>query len=240
MNMPHTAARLLRAAGLLSLMAIIPGAGTADESASALSGIVEGVVTYAPDAQRPWRYGRYYIADKKSGALAEAVVCLSSPALRRHPANEKPKTWTVDQKDHRFVPETVVLRAGDRVKFLNSDPQTHNVHSNSSLMTFDRTLNAGQELEIPFDKPGNLQQPVQIACHLHNTMRSWIFVFSHPYHAVTSTDGKFRFANVPSGEYRIEMFHPAGGLKWSRPVKVEAGKPINVSIPLSPDDLATD
>ncbi|MBI5759169.1 MAG: cupredoxin domain-containing protein [Planctomycetales bacterium] len=218
---------------------LVPGASTADEATAPQTGLVEGVVTYTTDSQRPWRYGRYYIADKRTGALAEAVVCLSSPALRRHPPAEKPKTWTIDQKDHRFVPEAVVLRAGDRVKFLNSDPKTHNVHSNSSLMTFDRTLNAGQELEIPFDKPGNLQQPVQISCHLHNTMRSWIFVFSHPYHAVTSTDGKFRFANVPPGEYRIEMFHPAGGLKWSRPMKVEAGKPINVSIPVGPDDVPT-
>jgi plastocyanin len=215
----------------------VPGATPADEATSSQTGTVEGVVTYAPDAQRPWRYARYYIKDKKSGALAEAVVCLSSASLRRGVPAGKPKTWTIDQKDHRFVPETVAIRAGDRVKFLNNDPQTHNVHSQSPIKTFDITLNNGQELEVPFDKPGNLAQPITIACHLHSTMRSWIFVFGHPYHAVTGDAGKFRFTDVPPGEYRLEMFHPAGGLKWSRAVKVEAGKPLNMTIPVGPDDV---
>ena len=33
----------------------------------------------------------------------------------------------MDQKDHMFLPETLVMRLGDSVRFLNSESALHNV-----------------------------------------------------------------------------------------------------------------
>jgi hypothetical protein len=68
-------------------------------------------------------------------------------------------------------------------------------------------------------------------------MQAWIYVFDHPYYAVTAADGAFRFADVPPGEYTLEVVHPAGGLAWSQKVTVEAGATVTPEVRLSPDNL---
>ena len=91
------------------------------------TGSIEGRVLYKADPKRRWRYSRYYIKNRKTGELAEAVVVVTGASLKNHFPPQKEKTAIVDQKDFRFIPETVAIRAGDRVKFLNSDGATHNV-----------------------------------------------------------------------------------------------------------------
>ena len=46
-----------------------------------------------------------------------------------------------------------------------------------------------------------------IKCDVHPWMRSYIGVFSHPFFAVTGSDGKFTIANLPAGTYEIEAWH---------------------------------
>jgi len=67
-------------------------------------------------------------------------------------------------------------------------------------------------------------------------MRSWIYVFNHPYYQVTKTDGRFHLKQVPEGEYTLKMAHPAGQLRWRQSIKVEAGKLTQVDILVSPDN----
>ena len=50
-------------------------------------------------------------------------------------ADAEPATTVIDQKDFRFIPETVAIRAGDSVKFTNSDPQLHNVRTSDGSST---------------------------------------------------------------------------------------------------------
>ena len=203
-------------------------------------GSVSGRVVYQADPQRPWRFGRYYIADKKTGALAEGVVCLSSRELRTWPANAKPRKWKVDQKDHRFVPETVAIRAGDEVKFTNSDLQLHNVSSNSNTATIDFSVRPGGELSHTFSRAGDARQPVTLGCKLHSAMRGWIYVFAHPFFQVTEANGEFSLADVSAGEYRLEFQHPAGGLAWRKMITVKAGEPVKMEIVVRPDDIVRD
>ena len=46
-----------------------------------------------------------------------------------------------------------------------------------------------------------------VLCNVHPWMRAWIFVFDHPYYAVTSRTGKFELKNLPPGTYTIEAWH---------------------------------
>ena len=200
------------------------------------TGIIEGVVTYTPDAQRPWRYSRYYIKDARSGELAEAVVALRSSKLKGTGKRDKPETVTIDQENFQFVPETVAIRVGDSVKFTNSDSSIHNVRTSGRLASFNVTIATGGSHTVLCDHAGGTRYPIKVGCVFHSSMQGWIYVFDHPYYQLTAKDGRFRLKEVPPGEYDLEMVHPAGELRWRQTVKIQAAETLQVDIAVSPDD----
>jgi plastocyanin len=203
---------------------------------SANSCTIEGTVIYVADARRPWRYSRYYIADAKSGELAEAVVALRGSGFKK--ANSKPSAMTsIDQRNYQFQPETVAIRQGDSVTFTNSDQVVHNVRCVGELSSFNvNTPVGGQGYTVRFDRAGGIRRPLEVGCTYHINMRAWVFVFDHPYYTVTQADGRFRFAGVPPGKHELEMVHPAGGLRWRQRIEVNASEVLRVEIRISPDD----
>jgi hypothetical protein len=91
----------------------------------------------------------------------------------------------------------------------------------------------GEHVET-FSKASGIRQPYQIECVYHASMRAWIFVFDHPWFALTGEDGSFELKNVPAGEYRLDVVHPAGNLHASEKVKIVAGKESKIQITLRP------
>ena len=211
--------------------------GAAPPSAT---GIVEGTVRYQADPSRPWRYARYYVKRLSSGELAEAVVALRAirgASLRDpHPAARPPQTVVIDQKDFTFQPETVVLRRGDTVRFLNSDGAAHNVQASSEVASFNVTMPQGGTYAVTLDKAGGTRQPIQVGCVFHSAMRAWIFVFDHPFYQLTGSDGRFRLADVPPGEYELEVVHPAGALAARQRISLRPGQTLQLDIRLAPAD----
>lgn len=200
------------------------------------SGTIAGKVYYKSDPRRPWRLGRYYIQNAKTGELAEAAVAISRRGLKGPAAAREPVTVTIDQKDFQFTPETVAIQVDDRIRFVNSDAQVHNVQTNHLRQTFNVNMPSGGEHFEKFSHPGGIRKPYRIGCAFHGAMRSWVFVFDHPWHQMTGSDGQFRLANVPPGEYRLEVAHPAGDLYTSQAVTVKAGETVSVELALNPDD----
>lgn len=214
-----------------------PGPAPANPAATdPAMGTVSGRIAYKGDPERPWRLGRYYIRGGTSGPLAEAVIALSQRGLKGPAGAREPATLSIDQKDFQFTPETIAIRAGDRVKFTNSDAQVHNVQTNHNRQTFNANMQPGGEHVERFANAGGVRQPYRIGCAFHGAMRSWIFVFDHPWFRTTESDGKFVLANVPPGEYRLEIAHPAGELQTSRSIIVKAGETTTIDIELTPDD----
>lgn len=201
------------------------------------TGVIEGAVTYKADAKRPWRYARYYVKSAKGGELSEAVVAIRGKALDKS-KSASPTTVKIDQKDFQFEPELVAIRVGDSVAFSNSDTATHNVRASGEVADFNLTMPAGGSGHtIKFEKAGGVRRPVEIGCVFHSNMRAWVFVFDHPFFAVTKADGKFRLADVPEGEYELELVHAAGGLKTKKAVTVKAGGTAKLDFELSPSDV---
>ena len=232
-------------AGLALLGSAIAGTGRAvlqaEPARPASETSISGSVAYVTDAARKWPYGRYYIRDRKSGRLAEAIVCLTGHGLAESKAGTaEPRMHAMDQKDFRFTPEILVVRAGDRVRFTNSDQQVHNVNARGGLQDLDESVAPGGGAEVTFPKAGGPRRPVVLGCKFHSVMRAWIYVFDHPFYAVTGADGTFQLANVPPGRYTLQVLHPAGGLRASQPVEVQAGKKLQVELRLGPDDKFAD
>ena len=200
------------------------------------TGTIQGTVFYQSDSKRPWRYARYYIEDRKKGELAEAVIALASRTLEKQERPTASATVVVDQKDFRFVPETVAIRVGDRIKFLNSDKEVHNVQTFHPRHSFNVNMPAGVEHVETFNQASGIRRPYRIGCVYHSSMRAWVFALDHPYFQVTQAEGRFRLKNVPAGKHKLEMVHPAGQLRWSKTINVAAGKTTQIEIRVSPDD----
>ena len=225
---------------LVVVAATVSRGGNANAIASEFAsehGTIEGTVTYRADAKRPWRYARYYVKNARSGELAEAVVALRGKSLEKSkPA--APTTVKIDQKDFQFVPELVAIRHGDSVTFTNSDTATHNVRAAGEVANFNVTMSAGGAgSTVKFDRAGGIRRPVEIGCVFHSNMRAWVFVFDHPFYAVTKADGKFRLADVPAGEYELELSHPAGGMRSKKAITVKAGETVKVDLQVSAADM---
>lgn len=195
-------------------------------------GTIEGRVTYAANARIPWRLGRYYVRNSRTGELAEAVVALSQRGLKDSSPSRTPATIVVDQKDFQFSPETTAIRAGDQVKFLNNDNHPHNVKTTHPEHSFNVTMPVGGEHVEVFKSAPGILQPFHIDCALHTSMRAWIFVFDHPWYFVTDVDGKFRLTGIPHGEYRLDVVHPAGDMRSRQTVQVVAGKTSHIEVKL--------
>jgi plastocyanin len=222
---------------LLGILAAPPPVATGPpEPATPRTATITGKVLYQSDRDRPWRLGRYYIKNAKTGELAEAVVALSRRGLKGPERSPIPQTVTIDQKDFQFIPETVAIRAGDRVRFLNHDPQLHNVQTFHARHSFNVNISTPGEHDETFAFAGGTGQPYRITCAFHGAMRAWVFVFDHPWYQVTGADGGFRLANVPPGEYRMELSHPAGELKAAQTITVKPDETVAVEFHLSPDD----
>ncbi|MCI0534895.1 MAG: carboxypeptidase regulatory-like domain-containing protein [Verrucomicrobiales bacterium] len=201
------------------------------------TGIVEGIIKYQADPRRPWKLSRYYVRNAKEGSLAEAVVALEGSTLAASAWSNAPTNRTMDQANFQFVPETMAVRAGDAVRITNSDEALHNVMTSDGGKPFNVNVIKGKEFTQRFDRAGGLNQPIRLGCVFHGGMRAWIYVFDHPWFKVTEPDGRFRFENVPAGEYTLGAVHPAGRLRWNQRIEVKPNGGTSVEISLSPDYL---
>ena len=127
---------------------------------------------------------------------------------------------SVDQKGCIFLPRVVGVQVDQALKFLNSDALAHNVHGFAqTAKPWNVSLGVkGMTRTIKADKPETV---IEVKCDVHPWMRVYVGVFSHPYFAVSGTDGSFTFRNLPPGEYTLEAWHERFG---TRSQKVSLGE----------------
>ncbi|PYR59803.1 MAG: hypothetical protein DMF91_13880 [Acidobacteria bacterium] len=146
---------------------------------------------------------------------ARAVVYLES-APRGAFEQSEPGRAVMDQRNETFVPHVLAITTGTIVDFPNSDRIYHNVFSLSKIARFDLgRYAAGHSKPVRFDRPGI----VRVFCDIHSHMNAFILVFSHPFFAVTDTDGRYHIDNVPPGTYGVIAWHE-GLSSDPRPVTV--------------------
>jgi plastocyanin len=69
----------------------------------------------------------------------------------------------VDIKDIKFVPATVTVKAGQTVRWTNSDPVAHTVTAKSGSTVDSGTIASGKTYETKFTKAGK----VDYVCTIH-------------------------------------------------------------------------
>jgi plastocyanin len=74
----------------------------------------------------------------------------------------------VNERDKAFDRETIAIRAGDSITFVNQDDFVHNIYSRTPGHQFDMGARApGQADTVRFARPGT----VEIRCAIHPKMR---------------------------------------------------------------------
>jgi len=147
------------------------------------------------------------------GNLMDVVVYLDKIAEgKAWPAEiDNPE---INQKGCAFHPFTGVMRNGDTVSVLNSDPVTHNIHPyeiGGRLGRARRTVfNQSQPAEVKvITRKINLKRGVamKLECDQHDFMHGFRFVAKTPYFAVVKDDGTYSIDNVPPGTYTVKAWH---------------------------------
>ncbi len=147
---------------------------------------------------------RVEVRDNKGAPVPDAVASLhplDRPAAVTPPA--EPAVIVQDKEE--FAPYVTAVVSGTRVRFPNRDKVQHHVFSLSKAKTFDIPLYRGEPKEaVLFDQPGI----VSLGCDIHDWMSAYVIVLATPYFIKTADDGIAALANLPSGRYRLEVWHP--------------------------------
>lgn len=134
--------------------------------------------------------------------LANAVVWLDAAAPTRSAAGP-----VIDQRNLRFAPQVLAVRAGTTVAFPNSDRVFHNVFSFRDGKRFDLGLYpAGATMHVTFDKPG----VSRLFCNIHPGMAGYVVAVETPYYAVSDRNGAFTIPDVPAAAYTFHAWRPGG------------------------------
>ena len=99
-------------------------------------------------------------------------------------ASRKPGVSTLVQRKKTFLPHTLTIPVGEKVRFPNQDDIFHNVFSLSGAQPFDLGLyKSGKVPQLVFNKPGVLR----IFCNIHSEMFAFIHVFDQATFSATSS-----------------------------------------------------
>jgi plastocyanin len=158
----------------------------------AQAGILTGQIELRDSREKAVQKGRDY-----SGV----VLWLEPVNLKVTP---QPGRATMLQKDKKFIPHVLAVRTGSVIDFPNLDPIFHNAFSNYSGQVFDVGLyKPGSSRAVTFARPG----VVRVFCNIHPNMSAVIVVVDTPWYSVTQKEGAFRISDIPTGDYRLHVFH---------------------------------
>lgn len=117
----------------------------------------------------------------------------------------------MDQRNQQFTPGVLAVRTNTLVHFPNSDDVRHQVYSFSPAKRFELRLYHGRTAEpVLFDQPGQ----VILGCNIHDSMVGYIYVVDSEYFAVDDDQGRLSIANVPAGNYTLEIYQPKLAKPW--------------------------
>ncbi|RYF81735.1 MAG: plastocyanin [Comamonadaceae bacterium] len=152
------------------------------------------------------------VLDKDGRPTPNAVVVVLASGSGSPAA---PREMVINQQNMRFQPAVSLVAVGAKARFVNNDAWEHHVRSSAAGATqfgteggFELRLDGKVEgkpaksAEAVFDKAG----PVLLGCHLHSSMRGFVYVTDSPWAGLTGTDGAVTL-QVPNGPATIKVWH---------------------------------
>lgn len=156
------------------------------------------------------------VLDRDGKPLPEAVLVLESSVTGPRPL--PPAELVIAQEKMKFVPAVAVAHLSTTVRFTNLDRWDHHVRGGvvgpggvylDSSQGYAFRL-AGRERNKP---PASSEQrytqtgPQMLGCHLHGSMRGFLYVTDSPWAAVSDEQGRVKLSGVPAGGARLRVWH---------------------------------
>jgi hypothetical protein len=117
-----------------------------------------------------------------------------------------------DQKDCRFLPHALIIRADQGLRILNSDGVTHNTHIYATRSDpFNQAISPHDAKGLEYQFRKSEAKPAEVKCDIHSWMRAYQLPLDHPWGAVTGPNGEFEIKNIPAGTYKFQVWHEAAG-----------------------------
>ena len=232
----HIAAFVLLVVSVIMLCAagrsaFIPAAGGTS---------VTGVVKFKGTAARPTRIDMsadpYCAKAHPSGATTEDVltdangdlenvVVFISDGLGTTTFPIPDEQAVMEQKGCQYKPHVLAMRAGQKLKVVNSDSTTHNIHP---MPNNNREWNVSQPPGTPLEQVFAREEiAISVKCNIHPWMRSYIAVLKNPYFAITDKSGGFEIKDLSPGTYTLQAWHEKLGSKMQK-ITVGEGAPQSV------------
>jgi len=129
----------------------------------------------------------------------------------------------MDQISKQFIPNTLIVRIGQPVDFHNGEDLPHNVtvtRRTTGAEVFNVNTDRGQKYTHSFDRVGQFD----VKCDIHEAMEATVIVAKGPTTTIAGDDGRFSFANVPVGSYRVSVTF--AGQTVEQPLDVTAAQTV--------------
>ena len=173
---------------------------------------------------------KWKLAKDGSGGVRNVVVWIQPPANGYFAVDPNDKTWPdtveLNQPHCAFVPHVTwamptlvdpndprkTVPSGQKFLVSNTAQVSHNTTYKAQIGSISGelgTLPSGTKDRQVALKGNNAL--VQFTCSIHPWMTAYVWVFNHPYAAVTDEHGKYEIKNVPVGsKVRIMAWHEMG------------------------------
>jgi len=174
-------------------------------------------------------YKNDLVVDQKTKGIANIFVYLPKAPKKINPELKDFDAQIVfDQKNCIFKPHSLLVRAGQSVEVLNSDPINHNTHTHPLRNSSENLVIAGNTAAgkgTLYRMKSRESLPIQVSCSIHSWMSANWLILDHPYAAITQADGSFEIKDLPAGTHKFRIWHErVGYLERKLTVKVKAGE----------------
>jgi hypothetical protein len=176
-------------------------------------------------AQHPGKTLDETVQVDAQGGLANVLVFVKDGAAS-YPAPSNGVTLL--QKGCQYHPHVFGIQVSQPLEIVNGDNTLHNVHA---MPAINDAFNVGQPsqnmvTEKKFSKP---EVPVKFKCDVHSWMHCVAGVFTHPFYAVSDTDGSFKITGLPAGSYTLAAYQEKYGESAPQKVDIKDGEAKSVT-----------
>jgi hypothetical protein len=203
-------------------------------------GTVKGQITW--DDKKPPPGSENVVVNAKNKGLKNVIVWLTDAddakkALPINPALKAGKDVTLTIQGagpvRRFEPRVLAVREGQTVVIANGLRAAEKVRwiTKDNNPGDSKPLPAGKKIDIDDLKVS--RRGIVVVSDLTPSLRAYMWVFDHPYFAVTDADGNFEIKGAPAGKYNIVMWQEEAGWvkggKRGQTITIPAGKTVEVN-----------